>query len=254
MNTATKRDGRQQDQFVLATENSLNWANKNRRATLIFGGFAILLILALVGGYAIYQHRTAAAQTAFGEAMQVYQTPLVRQGQPLPPGMQAFTTAKERASKANGLFTSVANQYGLTQPGRLAQYFTGLTYAESGQNGPAEDTLKKVASGWNGDTAALAKDALAQLYAQSGRESQAVDLYQQLAKGHAATVPPELAQLQLADMYTAEGKTEQGRQIYAQIKDHDKDAKGKPGFAAQIAGRKLNPAAVAAPAGAPGAS
>ena len=58
-----------------------------------------------------------------------------------------------------------------------------------------------------------------------------------------------LAQLQLADMYSNEGKTEQARQIYAQIKDHDKDAKGKPGIAAQVATRKLNPEPVAGPGG-----
>lgn len=248
VNTALKRDPRQQDQFVLATENSLSWANSNRRATLLIGGLALLLILLLVGGYSLYQHRTAEAQTAFGDAMQTYQTPLVRPDQPLPPGMKAFATARERALKANPQFTDVANRFGLTQPGKLAAYFVGLTYMEAGQNGPAEDTLKKVASSWNGDIAALAKDALAQLYAQTGRVDQAVDMYQQLAKGHATTVPPELAQLQLADMYNATGKTEQARQIYAQIKDHDKDAKGKPGIAAQVATRKLNPeAAPAAP-------
>ena len=75
-----------------------------------------------------------------------------------------------------------------------------------------------------------------------------MSLFQKLAKGHATTVPPTLAQLQLADMYNADGKTEQARQIYAEIKDHDKDAKGKPGIAAQVATRKLNPEA--APAGA----
>ncbi len=248
VNTALKRDPRQQDQFVLATENTLSWANSNRRATLLIGGLALLLILLLVGGYSLYQHRTAQAQTAFGDAMQTYQTPLVRPDQPLPPGMKAFATAKERALKANPEFSDVAHRFGLTQPGKLAAYFVGLTYMEAGENGPAEDSLKKVASSWNGDTAALAKDALAQLYAQTGRTDQAVDLYQQLGKGHATTVPPELAQLQLADMYTAAGKTEQARQIYAGIKDHDKDPKGKPGIAAQVAARKLNPeAAPAAP-------
>ena len=250
VNTALKRNPGQQDQFVLATENSLQWANNNRRATLIVGGVALLLILALVGGYALYQHRTAEAQTALGEAMQVYQTPLVRPDQPLPPGMKSFNSAKERAAKANVLFTQVASQYNLTQPGKIALYFTGLTYMESGQNGPAEDTLKKVASGFNGDTAALGKSALAQLYAQTGREPQAVALYGELAKGNATTVPANLAQLQLADMYASEGKTEQARQIYAQVKDHDKDSKGKPGIAAQLATRKLKPQAAPARPGA----
>ncbi len=241
MNTALKRDPRQQDQFVLATEHGVDWAKTNQRSVLLIGGLALALILLLAGAYSFYQHRTAEAQTAFGEAMQVYQTPLVRPGQALPPGMKAFNSAKERAVKANALFADVSSRFSQTEPGKNALYFTGLTFMEAGQNGPAEDTLKKVASSWNGDVAALGKSALAQLYAQTGREPQAVDLYGQLAKGHATTVPPTLAQLELAEMYTAEGKTEQARQIYAQLKDHDKDSKGKPGIAAQVATRKLNP-------------
>lgn len=246
MNTALKRDTRQKEPLALATENGLSWASRNRRPVLVVSGIALLLVILLVAGYSIYQHRTNQARTAFGEAMLTYQTPLVRAGQALPPGLKAFSSAKERATKANAQFLAVADQYGSTEPGKMARYFAGLTYAESGQTQQAEDTLSKVASSFNGDLAALGKSALAQLYAQSGRESKAISLYQELGKGHATTVPPELAQLQLAQMYTSEGKAEQARQIYAQIKDHDKDAKGKPGIAAQVATRKLNPEAAPA--------
>ena len=241
MNTAIKRGGPPTDQFVLATENSVQWARSNRRTTLLIGGIALLLLILIAGGYSLYQHRTAEAQTAFGEAMQTYQTPLVRPDQPLPPGMKAFNTAKERAAKASGQFAAVAQRFSLTEPGKLALYFEGLTYMEAGQNQQAEDTLKKVAGGWNGDTAALGKMALAQLYSDTNRSDQAVSIYQELAKGHATTVPPGLAQLQLAALYTAEGKTEDARHIYAELKDHDKDAKGKLGVAAQVAAEKLNP-------------
>lgn len=241
MNTAIKRDRRQPDQFVLATENSVQWIRGNRQTTFLIGGIALLLILVLSVGYAVFQHRTAEAQTAFGEAMQTYQTPLVKPDQPLPPGMKAFGTAKERAAKANTQFVAVAQQFGLTEPGKLAQYFAGLTYMEAGQNGPAEETLEKVSKNLNGDTAALGKMALAQLYQQTGRNEQAVVLYQQLVKGHATTVPPGLAQLQLADLYSAEGRNEDARHIYAELKDHDKDAQGKLGVAAQVASEKLNP-------------
>ena len=248
MNTAIKR-GRQTDQFAIATENSLDWARNNRKATILIGSIALLLLIVIIAGYSFYQHRTAEAQTAFGEAMQTYQTPLLRPGQPLPPGMKSFATAKERASKANGEFQDVANRFGMTEPGKWALYFTGLTYMEEGQNGPAEDTLKKVASSWNGDSAALGKMALAQLYQQTGQNAQAEQMYDQLAKGHATTVPPTLAKLQLAALYSSEGKDEQARQVYAELKDHDKDAKGKPGIAAQVASEKLNPQAAPAPRG-----
>ena len=255
MNTAINRDRRQPDQIALRTENSATsstsaaWTNPTNqtnglnRSNLLFGGFALLLLLALAVGYAIYQHRTAEAQTAFGEAMQTYQTPLVRPDQTLPPGMKAFNTAKERATEANVQFVRVAGQFGLTEPGKLAQYFAGLTYREAGQMGPAESTLQTVSKGWNGDTAALGKLALAQLYSETGRNEQAVMLYQELAKGHATTVPPSLAQLQLAALYTAEGRSGDARNLYAQLKDHDKDAKGQLGVAAQVASEKLNPQA-----------
>lgn len=241
VNTAIKRDGRQPNQYVPVTENGVQWVNRNRRPTLIFVGLALLLIIALSVAYSLFQHRTADAQTAFGQAMQIYQTPLVRPDQPLPPGMKAYNTAKERASLANVQFVQVAKQYGLTEPGKLAQYFAGVTYLEAGQTGQAEDALKQVAKGWNGDTAALGKAALAQLYQQTGQNDQAIALYQSLIKGHASTVPPGLAQLQLAALYTTMGRTEDARHVYAELKDRDKDAKGKPGVAAQVATERLNP-------------
>lgn len=227
--------------------NKLPWTGKNGRNTLIFGGVALLLIIVLAVAYSLYQHRTADAQTAFGAAMQVYQTPVPHAGQQIPPGIKTFPDEKTRAVQANTLFTQVANNYGLTEPGKLAAYFAGITLADSGKIPDAEDALKKVSTSWNGDVAALAKDALAQLYAGNGRSDDAVSLYQQLSKGHATSVPPALAQLQLADLYTAQGKPEQARELYAALKDHDKDSKGKPGVAAQVATQKLNPSA--APAG-----
>lgn len=236
-----KRDGRQQAGYVLSTENGVQFTGKTRRTTLIFLGLALLLIVAISIAYSIFLHRKAEAEAAFGQAMQIYQTPLVRPDQPLPPGMKAFNTAKERATQANVQFVQVAHQYGLTEPGKLALYFAGVTYLEAGQTGQAEDALKKVADGWNGDIAALGKMALAQLYQQTSQNDQAIALYQSLAKGHVSTVPPGLAQLQLAALYTSMGRTEDARHVYAEIKDHDKDAKGKPGVAAQVATEKLNP-------------
>ena len=242
MNTATTRDGRQPEQYVLATENGVPVTGKTRRSTLIFVAAVLSLILLLSLIYTLFHHRTTQAQTAFGQAMQIYQTPLVRPDQPLPPGMKAFNTAGERAAQANGQFVQVAKQYGMTEPGKLALYFAGVTYMESGQTAQAESTLKEVAKQWNIDTAALGKLALAGLYQQTGQNDAAVTLLQELAKGHASTVPPGLAQLQLAALYTSMGRTGSARGIYAELKDHDKDAKGKPGVVAQIATEKLNPA------------
>jgi tetratricopeptide (TPR) repeat protein len=225
------------DQFVDTTQHGLEWASENRRSLIVTSAIVVAAILAVVAGALIYNSRANQASVAFGAAMQAYQTPLASPGQQVPPGVKTYASATERAKAANDLFNGVADKYGMTPDGRVARYFAGLTYMEEGQNGPAESTLKQVASGWNGDLAALAKISLAQLYRQTGRDSQAVDLYNELTAKPTTTVPAGLAQLQLAELYEAQGKPELAKKIYAQLKD--KDAKGPAGT---LAAQKLNPA------------
>ena len=211
-------------------------------------GAAVVLILILVGGYTLYQHRTQAAATAFGMAMETYQTPLLKAGEPPPPGTKTYDSVEQRAKAANGQFVDVASRYGMTQSGKLAEYFVGLTYMEEGQNGSAETALKKTADSWNGNLSALGKLALSQLYAQTGRSDQARTLLEELGKSKNVTVPAGEAQLQLAELYNSEGNTAKAHEIYARLKDNDKDKQGNPGPAGAIAAEKLNPK----PAGAPG--
>jgi tetratricopeptide (TPR) repeat protein len=231
------------DQFVDTTTHGIEWVGEHRRSIIASSAILLAVIVVVVAGVLLYNSRASQASVAFGAAMQTYQTPIAAPGQPVPPGVKTYPSIAERAKVANGLFLGVADKYGMTPGGKVARYFAGLTYMEEGQNGSAESTLKEVASGWNGDLAALAKLSLAQLYRQTSRDSQAVDLYNELTAKPTSTVPAGLAQLQLAELYEAQGKPDQAKKIYAQLKD--KDAKGPAG---QVAAQKLNPAP-AGPAG-----
>ncbi len=243
VDNATKRELKQPDQFVTLTEHGLSWANQNRRSAITAAVVVLVAILAIVGGFALYSHRSAEANAALGDALHAYQTPVATPGQQLPPGTKTYSSVQERAKAANAMFLDVANRYGMTMDGKVARYFTGLTYMEEGQNQPAEDSLKSVASSWDGELAALGKLGLAQLYRKTGRDAQAVTLYQELGKGDATTVSPGIAQIQLAEMYESQGKTDEARKIYAQLKDKDKDPKGKEGPVGSLAAQKLNPQA-----------
>ncbi len=245
MDNATKRELKQQDQFVTLTEHGISWANQNRRSAIVTAGLVLLVILAIVGGAALYSHREAQANTALGEALHTYQAPVATPGQAIPPGTKTFSSVAERAKAANAQFVDVADHYGMTKDGKIARYFAGLTYMEEGQNHSAEDALKQVAGAWDSDVAALAKLALAQLYRGSGREAQAVTLYNELGSGNSNTVPPGMAQIQLAEMYESQGKPDEAKKIYAKLKDTDKDAKGKAGPIGTLAAQKLNPEAAA---------
>lgn len=231
------------DQFVDTTTHGLEWASENRRSLITTSVIALVAILIVVGSVLIYNSRATQASVAFGAAMQAYQTPLAVPDQPLPPGVKTYASVTQRAKAANELFMAVANKYSMAPDGKVARYFGGITYLEEGQSAAAESTLKQVASGWNGDLAALAKLSLAQLYRQTNRDSQAIDLYNELTAKPTTTVPAGLAQLQLAELYESQGKPDLAKKIYAQLKD--KDPKGPAGM---LAAQKLNPAP-AGPAG-----
>lgn len=224
------------DQFVDTTAQGLEWASENRRSLIVTGSIVLAILAAVVIGALVYNHRSEEASTAFGDAMQAYETPLAQPGQPVPPGTKTFASAAERAKAANQLFMQVADTYGMTPSGKLARYFGGLTYIEAGQSASAETTLKQVSDSWNRDVSSLGKLALAQLYRQTGRNQQAIDLYNELTAKPSTTVPAGTAQLQLAELYEGENQPEQAKKIYAQLKD--KDSKGPAGA---IAAQKLNP-------------
>ncbi|HZQ42613.1 MAG TPA: tetratricopeptide repeat protein [Acidobacteriaceae bacterium] len=241
MDNKTKRQLKKQDQFITLTEHGVDWAKENQRQAITIGAIAVVLLLLIVGGYTLFQHRSDAAANAFGEAMQTYQAPLASEAPNLPPGVKTFPDAKARAAAANAQFMAVADKYGMTEPGKMALYMAGVTYMDEGNDAAAENALKKVAGSWNGDTAALGKSALAGLYQQMGRNADAEKLLEELGKGNATTVPPYFAQIRLGDLYQSEGKTADAKRVWAQVKDKDKDPKGNPGPAAEVASERLNP-------------
>ncbi len=229
-----------QDNFVTTTGHGLEWASANRRSVIVTSAILLAVIVVLVLSAVIYNQRSEAASEAFGNAMAAYQTPVATPDQPVPPGVKTYPTAQARALAANALFRAVADKYGLLKDGKNARYFVGLTYMDAGQNQSAENAFQSLTGGFDHDLAALAKLSLAQLYRQTGRDPQAIDLLKGLAGHPTTTVPAGVAQLQLAELYTSEGKIDQARKIYAQLKD--KDGKGSAGI---IAAQKLNPAAAA---------
>lgn len=111
--------------------------------------------------------------------------------------------------------------------------FAGLTDIDLGKTSDAEGSLQQVASSHDSSLASLAKVALAGLYIQTGKVSQAVDLYNQLIAKPTATVPASAAQLQLAQLYETTDP-QKAKQIYAILKDKDKTT-----AAGQIATQKL---------------
>jgi tetratricopeptide (TPR) repeat protein len=226
------RHALKKDKFAQAAASSASWVGEHRSSVLrwIIGAAAVLVVV--IAALMYWNMRTAAADLALGGAMDVYNAPLAAPGEPVEPGV--YTSAAARSKEANRQFVAVAQNFSWLPEASTAHYFAGITYVDLGQNGVAETELKTAAGSSKRNLSNLAKLALAGLYHQTGRDSQAIDLYNAIAAKPSETVSSATAQLNLADLYAAEGKHEEARVIWAKVKDADKD-----GMAGNIASEKL---------------
>lgn len=233
MDTQT-RHALKQDRFITATTTGMEWVGENRATVVRWSVAVVLAIAVIVAGILVYEHRDAAANQLLGQAMDIYETPLARAGQPTPPGVKTYASAAERAKAANPVFRQVADQYGWLNAGEMGRYFAGVTEIDLGQQSQAEADLKKAAGAHDSNLANLAKVALANLYEQTGRTSQAVALFQDVINHPTISVPKAAAQLQLAALYE-KTQPQEARHLYAEIKDQNKTTD-----AGQIATQKLD--------------
>lgn len=231
MDTQT-RHALKKDKFAQAAASSASWVSGHRSGVLRWVIVGAVVLILVVGGFLFWNLRSIAADTALGAAMDTYGAPLAQPGLPAQSGV--YSTAADRSKAANKQFAAVAQQYGWLPQGTKARYFTGLTDEDLGQNASAETELKAASGAWDRNLANLAKLALAGLYHQTARDSQAIDIYNALVAKPSETVPATVAQLDLADLYVAEGKQDQARALWAKVKDADKD-----GAAGSIATQKL---------------
>lgn len=232
VDTQTRR-ALKQDKFVTATRSSVDWMSGHRSGLLRWAVTTAIIIVVVVGTLVFWSMKTSAADRALGAAVDLYSTPLAQPG--APPEKNVYNSAADRAKEANREFVAVAKDFGWLPAGAKAHYFAGVTYQELGQTGSAESELKTASGSWDRNLSNLAKIALAGVYRQTGRDAQAVDLYNAVAAKPSTTVPAAVAQLDLADLYVSTGKQDQARAIWAKVKDSDKD-----GMAGSIATQKLS--------------
>ena len=231
MDTQT-RHALKKDKFAQAAASSASWVSGHRSGVLRWVIVGVVILFAIAGGLIFWSLRSTAADTSLGAAMDTYNAPLAQPG--LPAGNGIYSTASDRTKAANQQFAAVVKQFGWLPQGTKARYFAGITDAELGQNATAETELKDASGAWDGNVANLAKLALAGLYRQTSRDPQAIEIYNGLVAKPSETVSAAVAQLDLADLYIAEGKQDQARALWARVKDADKD-----GAAGSIASQKL---------------
>jgi hypothetical protein len=145
-------------------------------------------------------------------------------------GTQTFGTDQEKYKKALSEFQAVTQVTGVEKllpqikAMRIARCYAGMCEAHLGNGASAVKTLQESARDSDPSIASLAKLALAGEYAKSGKDADAIKIYQELSDHPTSTVPRSTALLALAGVYRG-SQPAQARQIYERLeKDYGTDA------------------------------
>ena len=235
---AQARHQLKQDKFSRTTiqvaEKTVHWSVEHK--SKLIAGAAVVAVATAVVIFAWYyfDRQDTRASVDFGKAVQVLDEPVRPAGTPPQPDMPSFTSAEERASQARKHFQAIVDRYPHTRAADFSRYFLGVTAAQLGDHAAAEGDLKEAAGNHNRELSSLAKLALAGLYRDTNRTSDAAALYKQLIDKPSTTVSKSAARIALAETYQSAGMTADAKKQLEQIQ---KDAPQSE--AAQLATAKL---------------
>jgi predicted negative regulator of RcsB-dependent stress response len=195
----------------------------HQRLTWILAGAALAVLLGVFGWRYYSQRQTTQASIQLDAAMQVYNARIRAVGEPEVAGEISYVDEKNKYTDAAKRFSDVAAAYPRTRPGRLARYYDALCLEQLGKHDEAEKELKAVESSGDDSLAPLAQFQLAQLYDETNRPDQALQIYQQLADGHAEFVPRAVVLLKMADHHSKDNP-EEAAKLYNQVKSEYPDS------------------------------
>src|SRR5262245_46323671 len=197
-----------------------------RRQQIVYGLIALVVIAIGIYVFVRWRHKHAEeAQAAMGRAIAINAADI---GPAPPPGSKEpfFTSQQERSERAIHEFEKIVAKYG--EPYRTeARYFIATNELVTDRL-KAENDLQALSQG-SGDTAILAKFALAQAKEADGNLGEAARLFGELGKANSNVVTADTANLRLASVYDKQGKKKEAADILFQIVDTARKARDKDG-------------------------
>jgi tetratricopeptide (TPR) repeat protein len=218
---AETRHQLKQDRFSKATMeaagNAAHWTVEHQ-SKVVAGVIAVVVIAAIgFGGWYYVNQQDEKASGELSTAVRTFETPVRPAGVPAQPGFDSFASSQERATAARKQFQAIVDKYPRTHTADMARYFVGLASQQLGDAAAAEHNLQEAANSSSADLAALGKLALANVYREGNKDTQAIDLYKQLIDKPTSVVSKATAQLELAGFYEARQKRDEAKKIYDQV-------------------------------------
>jgi predicted negative regulator of RcsB-dependent stress response len=190
----------------------------SHKKALIYGVIVAAIIAGAIFGWQFYsQRQSVKAEAEFNDAMQVYQAFIAGPTQQPQPNEITYSDPAKKYQDALQKFQSVAQQYPRTRSGQLAKYYSALCEEHLGKNPQAISDLSDIENGSDRDFAAMARFELAQVYDQTGKPDQAVQLYNELLANPSVLVPKPIVLMALAAHYR-QSNPAQAAKLYNQVK------------------------------------
>jgi hypothetical protein len=219
---AKERHQLKQNDFAETAGQVMTWLTENRdRAVMI--GIAVVLVLAIGGGYMYWRRYTAdQAGALFGMAMAESQAPVVPAptvpGATQSPGTYPTEAARDQAALA--AFQQVASSYPSTVSGIAARYHVGSTLLAMGRYQEAEAAFNEAAkTAGSSFYASMAQLGAAEAALAQGKNDDAIKILTDLSGQRDGVLPVDGVLMQLGRAQLKAGKKQDARAAFKRVVD-----------------------------------
>lgn len=190
------KESLQHDQFTDAVSSAFEYISSNRQTFTIWVIIAVVALAIAGGAFWYSRHERSDRQQDLQAAFQVIDAPV---GPATSEGGKSFPTQEAKTQASIKALSTVVAKDGGSRAGYIAQYYLGTLKAAQNDTKGAEVDLKAVA-GSKSETAALAKIALARLYAGENKIPEAQELLRSIVNKPTDLVSKAQAQILLAQL------------------------------------------------------
>ena len=204
------------DELALEVSKTVEFVQSHRQNLILWGIIAAVLLAAGGGGYLFYSKRIDTANEMLGNAIRTFHSPI----RPISLNDQGdeptFPTIQARDEQALRDFQTVAADYSMLRPGKVARYYVGLTQLDQSHLAEADKELTAAMSSGDPYVGSLARLALASVYVREKKTAEAEQAYRYLVDHPSDSVPKVTAQLALA-AFLGPDKPAEAEKIYKDI-------------------------------------
>jgi TolA-binding protein len=219
---AQQRHQLKQNQFAIVMGRTMATITENRERVVI-GLVALVLVIAVVGGYLYWRNRTENnANAAFGQAMAITQSPIVP-APTVPGATQApgtYPTEQARADAALAAFRGVIDEYPSTTAADGARYHSAALLLALRRLPEAEAAFRESIDAGGGTVyASVSQLGLAEALIDQGRYDDGIRMLNDLVGQRDGDLPVDAILMRLGRASQKAGRSQEARAFFRRVID-----------------------------------